>query len=163
MTTLTRLVQTKSELLAIQKILVPSDFSAASDKAFQYALNFSKHFGAQLHVIHVLEPVFSPQFAGVPDAPAFFNKELAAAEENFHGWAKSVGATGAGAKLVLRNGFPAHEIVEAAKELAVDLVIIATQGLTGWRHFCIGSTAEQVARAAPCPVLVVREKEHEFC
>ena len=163
MTTLTRPVQTKSELLGIQKILVPSDFSSASDNAFKYALNFSELFGAQLHVIHVLEPVVSPQFAGVPEAPAFFNKELAAAEENLRAWAKSVGATRAGAKLVLRNGFPAHEIVEAAKELAVDLVIIATQGLTGWKHFCIGSTAERVVRAAPCPVLVIREKEHEFC
>ena len=47
-------------------------------------------------------------------------------------------------------------------ELDVDLIVIATHGFTGWRHFAIGSTAERVARAAPCPVLVVREKEHEF-
>jgi nucleotide-binding universal stress UspA family protein len=163
MTTLTRPVQANSELLAFRNILVPSDFSSASDNAFKYALHFGQHFGAQLHVIHVVEPVLSPQFAGVPDAPAFFNKELAAAEENLRAWAESSGAAGIGAKLVLRNGFPAHEIVEAAKDLAVDLVIIATQGLTGWKHFCIGSTAERVVRAAPCPVLVVREKEHEFC
>lgn len=163
MTTLTRPAQAKSELLAFRNILVPSDFSSASDKAFKYALNFSQHFGAQLHVIHVLERVLSPQFAGLPEAPAFSEEEVAAAAKNLRAWAKSAGATGAGAKLVLRNGFPAHEIVEAAKDLAVDLVIIATQGLTGWKHFCIGSTAERVVRAAPCPVLVVREKEHEFC
>jgi nucleotide-binding universal stress UspA family protein len=162
MTTFTRPAQAKSELLAIQRILVPSDFSSASDNAFKYALNFSQHFGAQLHVIHVLEPVLSPQFAGLPEAPAFSEEELAAAAKNLRTWAKSTGATDACAKLLLRNGFPAHEIVEAAKELAVDLVIIATQGLTGWKHFCIGSTAERVVRAAPCPVLVIREKEHEF-
>jgi hypothetical protein len=40
---------------------------------------------------------------------------------------------------------------------------MAAHGYTGWKHFCIGSTAERVVRAAPCPVLVVREKEHEFC
>jgi nucleotide-binding universal stress UspA family protein len=163
MTTLTRPAQANSELLAFGNILVPSDFSSASDNAFKYALHFGKHFGAQLHVIHVLEPVLSPQFAGLPDAPVFFNKELAAADENLRAWAESSGAVGIGAKLVLRHGFPAHEIVEAAKDLAVDLVIIATQGLTGWKHFCIGSTAERVVRAAPCPVLVVREIEHEFC
>jgi universal stress protein A len=162
MTTSTRPAQSKSELLAFQKILVPFDFSSASDKAFRYALHFGQHFGAQLHVIHVLEPILSPQFAGLPETISFSEQELGAVEKNFHAWAESAGAAGVGAKLVLRAGFPAHEIVEAAKDLAVDLVIIATQGLTGWKHFCIGSTAERVVRAAPCPVLVVREKEHEF-
>jgi len=42
------------------------------------------------------------------------------------------------------------------------MIVIATHGYTGWKHFAIGSTAERVVRAAPCPVLVVREKEHEF-
>jgi nucleotide-binding universal stress UspA family protein len=44
----------------------------------------------------------------------------------------------------------------------VDLIMIATHGYTSWRHLCIGSTAERVVRSAPCPVLVVREKEHDF-
>lgn len=153
----------KSEKPALKKILVPSDFSPASDNAFKYALHFSQHFGAQLHVIHVLEPVLSPQFAGLPEAPALSEAELATAKKNLRAWADSAGAAGVAAKLVLRNGLPAHEIVEAAKDLDVELVIIATQGHTGWKHFCIGSTAERVVRAAPCPVLVVREKEHEFC
>jgi nucleotide-binding universal stress UspA family protein len=65
-------------------------------------------------------------------------------------------------KSTIRLGLPAHEIVEAAKELDIDLVIIATHGYTGWKHFAIGSTAERVVRTAPCPVLVVREREHEF-
>ena len=63
---------------------------------------------------------------------------------------------------IVRTGLPAQEIVEAAKQFDVDLIIIATHGYTGWKHFAIGSTAERVVRAAPCPVMVVREKEHEF-
>jgi nucleotide-binding universal stress UspA family protein len=160
MTTQALADRAKSELLTFKGILVPSDFSPASDNAFQYALRLGQHFGAQLHVIHVLEPVLSPQFAGVPEAPAFSEEELVRAQKHLRTWAKSVGAGGVRAKLVLRSGFAAHEIVEAAKDLAVDLVIIATQGRTGWKHFCIGSTAERVVRSAPCPVLVVREKEH---
>ena len=62
----------------------------------------------------------------------------------------------------VRVGHAPNEITKAAKELDVDLIIIATHGYTSWRHFCIGSTAERVVRTAPCPVLVVREKEHEF-
>jgi universal stress protein A len=163
MKTQTLPARSKLEKLAVKKILVPSDFSPASDNAFKYALHFGQHFGAQLHVMHVLEPALSPLFAGLPEAPAFSEEELAMAEKNLGAWADSARAAGVAAKLVLRNGLPAHEIVEAAKDLEVDLVILATQGLTGWKHFCIGSTAERVVRAAPCPVLVVREKEHEFC
>ena len=51
---------------------------------------------------------------------------------------------------------------EAAEELDVDLIIMATHGVRGWKHFGLGSTADRVARAAPCPVLVVREREREF-
>jgi universal stress protein A len=66
------------------------------------------------------------------------------------------------ARSAFRVGLAAHEIAEAAKELDVDLIVIATHGYTGWKHFAIGSTAERLVRAARCPVLVVREKEHDF-
>ena len=62
----------------------------------------------------------------------------------------------------IRTGHPPNEITKTAKDLDVDLIVISTHGYTSWRHLCIGSTAERVVRTAPCPVLVVREKEHEF-
>jgi nucleotide-binding universal stress UspA family protein len=62
----------------------------------------------------------------------------------------------------IRTGLAAHEIVEAARDLDSDLIVIATHGYTGWKHFCIGSTTERVVRTAPCPVFVVREKQHEL-
>ena len=68
---------------------------------------------------------------------------------------RKVGAT-------FRRGMASHEIVEAAREFDIDLIVMATHGYRGWKHFAIGSTAERVVRAAPCPVLVVREKEHDF-
>ena len=140
-------------------ILVPSDFSPASDHAFIYASRLGSHFGAKLHVIHVLEPALSPEFAGLPETPAFSKEEVATAKKAFRAWGNSAGAAAA-TKLVFRTGFAVHEIVEAAKELNIDLVIMSALGHTGSKHFCIGSTAEHVVRAAPCPVLVVREKEN---
>ncbi|PYL10061.1 MAG: hypothetical protein DME34_01225 [Verrucomicrobia bacterium] len=74
--------------------------------------------------------------------------------------AKSIGAERVTSALL--TGHAPNEITKAAKDLDVDLIIIATHGYTSWRHLCIGSTAERVVRTAPCPVLVVREKEHEF-
>ena len=51
----------------------------------------------------------------------------------------------------VRVGHAPNEITKTAKDLDVDLIIIATHGYTSWRHFCIGSTAERVVRTAPCP------------
>jgi len=150
-------------LLQLKKILVPTDFSEASNSAYRYALRFGQQFGAQLHVVHVSEPILSPQLAGLPPMPTFSEEEHAFAENKLRVWADSMKTMGVKTRTTLRNGLAAHEIVEAAKELDTDLIIIATHGYTGWKHFCIGSTAERVVRAAPCPVLVVREKEHQFC
>jgi universal stress protein A len=148
--------------LNLKKILVPSDFSPASSKAFKYALRFAKQFGAELALLHVLEPA-PPSLMGITPSPGFSESELVNAEKNFRAWIASARAVGViKTQSTVRTGLASHEILEAAKELDVDLIVIATHGFAGWKHFCIGSTAERVARAAPCPVLVVREKEHEF-
>ena len=96
-------------------------------------------------------------------APTFSEAEMADAEESLRGLVNASRTAGvAGTRSKIRKGVATHEIVEAAKELDVDLIVIATHGYTGWKHFAIGSTAARVARAAPCPVLIVREKEHDF-
>jgi universal stress protein A len=148
--------------VTIKKILVPSDFSAASSNAFRYALRLAQKFGSNLLLIHVLEPALAPVYTALAEGSPLCEEDFAAAGRNLGEWADSAAASGTKAKLTLRVGLPAHEIVETAKDRDVDLIVIATHGHTGWKHFCIGSTAERVVRAAPCPVLVVREKEHEF-
>jgi universal stress protein A len=54
------------------------------------------------------------------------------------------------------HGMPADEIIRAAKDRDVDLIVIATHGRTGLTHLLMGSTAERVVRHVHCPVLVVR-------
>jgi nucleotide-binding universal stress UspA family protein len=115
----------------------------------KHAVRFAEEFGAELTLLYVSEP---------PPAATF-----AAAEKELRAFAPGVGNESvADIQWKIRAGVPSHEIVEAAKESDADLIVIATHGSTGWKHFCIGSTAERVVRAAPCPVLVVREKEHEL-
>ncbi|MGC2352605.1 MAG: universal stress protein [Candidatus Udaeobacter sp.] len=149
--------------ITVKKILVPTDFSPASRKAFSYALRFAEDMGSEITLLHVLEPETPLTLAGRPAASAFSEEEVADTEESLRALADSAEATGvAGTRSIVRTGVATHEIVEAAKELDVDLIVIATHGFTGWKHFAIGSTAERVARVAPCPVLVIREKEHDF-
>ena len=152
----------RSHGLRLKKILAPIDFSPASKNGVKYALRFAEEFGAQLTLLNVLEPAPAAGFAGIQGAPPFSEFDFDRVEKNLRSIVTSV-SKGERPRWKVRVGLPSHEIVEAAKEADVDLIVIATHGYTGWKHFCIGSTAERVVRAAPCPVLVVREKEHEFC
>ena len=151
----------------LKKILVPVDFSPASKNAFRYALRFAEEFGAEVTLLYVVDPAPSTRFAAIPafpEMPSFPETDFSEPKKNLRALiASSTNGNLERPRWKMRTGVPSHEIVDAAKEGDADLIIIATHGYTGWKHFCIGSTAERVVRAAPCPVLVVREKEHEFC
>jgi len=149
--------------LRFKKILAPVDFSPASQNGLQHAVRFAHEFGAELTLLYVLEPTPAANFVAIPGTIPFPETDFSKAEKNLRALAASVRTDGAERPhWNVRAGLPSHEIVEAAKEAGIDLIVIATHGYTGWKHFCIGSTAERVVRAAPCPVLVVREKEQEF-
>jgi nucleotide-binding universal stress UspA family protein len=159
-----KVVEFVPHILDLKKILVPIDFSETSKKAFQYALKFAEQFACEITLLNVVQPT-SPM-VGAPLAVEVFpdaEDELSDAEKNLDVLAAESHANGANSvSSSVRIGHAPNEITKAAKDLDVDLIIIATHGYTSWRQLCIGSTAERVVRTAPCPVLVVREKEHEF-
>jgi nucleotide-binding universal stress UspA family protein len=62
----------------------------------------------------------------------------------------------------VRTGTPFLEIINSAKDLPADLVVMGTHGRTGLKHMLIGSVAEKVVRKSPCPVLTVKHPHHEF-
>jgi universal stress protein A len=66
-------------------------------------------------------------------------------------------ANGLQAEPLLRHGNPYEEIVKAAKEFAVDLIVIGSHGYTGLGRLVLGSTADRVLQYAPCPVLIVKD------
>jgi len=147
----------------LTKILVPIDFSDCSKKALQYAVPFAKQFGATitlLHVVHV-NYVGGPEFGAIdfqiPEADL-----RKSAEKQLTELASTEVQPQAAAETLVRTGQEVLEIVDAAQKLESDLIIISTHGRTGLKHVFMGSVAENVVRLAPCPVLVVREHEHEF-
>jgi nucleotide-binding universal stress UspA family protein len=140
----------------LKKILVPVDFSDCSKKALQYAIPFARQFGAELVLVHIVQPYPAvPEMAPVDVETIQDGK--AEIESLRRGIAKDVPTSGS-----VRTGAPPTEIARAARELDIDLIIISTHGHTGLTHALLGSTAEKVARYAPCPVLIVRESEREF-
>src|ERR1044071_4044646 len=149
-------VESVPQTLHPHKILVPTDFSATSQKAFHYALRFAEQFGCEIVLLHVVEPV--RLVVGAPLAVEVFPEpedDSIAARKALAAIVTKTRATGAERLTCeVRRGHAPNEIIKAAKDLDVDLIVIATHGYTSWKHLCIGSTAERVVRAAPCPVLV---------
>jgi universal stress protein A len=146
--------------IQLRNILVPLDFSEISLKSLRYAVPFAKQFGAKLTLLHVVQPVDA---AVNLEYPAFF------ASEHFAGLQKQLEEirnakipSELPVEIAVRHNFVFDGIVEVAREIRADLIITTTHGYTGLKHLMMGSTAENIVRRAPCPVLVVREVEHDF-
>ncbi|MBN2560281.1 MAG: universal stress protein [Phycisphaerae bacterium] len=149
-----------------KKILWPTDFSKLSMKAAEYAAAFCDAFEAELHVVHVCVPLVSPYLA-IPHSPAvdfsMSDVELAAdAKLRLQRITKEVFAGRAPVVYEALVGAPWAQICDYAKRGGIDLIVIATHGLTGLHHVLIGSTAERVVQHAPCPVLSVKNVEKDF-
>ena len=63
---------------------------------------------------------------------------------------------------IVVQGIPFAEIISTAREKEIDMIVIGSHGRTGIKHMMLGSVSEKVVRKAPCPVLTVRQTDHEF-
>ena len=143
----------------VQKIVVPVDFSEASERATTYAWALARQLGASIYLIHVLEtgellhaPFDSdPEGAAARDEELYQDARLALAEV-----ARRLGPGAHPLTTEVRRGHTVDSITQAAVHYGADLVIMATHGRTGLAHLLAGSVAEGVIRAASCPVLVIR-------
>lgn len=141
---------------SLARILVAVDFSALSRKAVDYAAAFSRQFDAELSLVHVIQlyPLL-PEMAPVDIEP------VQDAQANLDELKATVGH-GINCQTFVRTGDPQAELINTAKELGADLIVIGTHGRTGLARVMLGGTAEKVVRHAGCPVLVVRESERDF-
>ncbi|HEV8542625.1 MAG TPA: universal stress protein [Verrucomicrobiae bacterium] len=153
--------------LQVKKILVPVDFSPSSQKALAYATAFARQFSAELTLLNVIEvipptPPTSPApELMVPDSALLAEMLNEAADENLARWLKSINPAVA-RKSEVRVGSPYREIVQAAEDNETDLIVIGSHNRKALARVFLGSTAERVVRHAPCPVMVVRERERDF-
>lgn len=147
-------------MLPIKKILCPVDFSGFSLEALENAREMAAHFDAQLCLLNVTQIIaniytMAPYPEGIPVGISDYEKTVrSAAEQRLHEIANRPEFQGIEVRPLLRDGDPTDEIIGAAEEEQVDLIVIATHGLSGWRHLVFGSVAEKVIRLSTCPVLV---------
>ena len=148
-----------------EKILFCTDFSKNSDHAFWYAFNLTRAHNATLLILHVIvEPVCyywsTPKMA---DELIAKQTELVKQEINTHHLQKIEGFKNV--EIFAREtaeGTAFHEIIQVAREESADLIVMGTHGRTGLDHLIVGSTAENVVRKSPCPVLTVRLPGKKF-
>ncbi len=145
-------------MLPFKRLLSPIDFSSASLQALDHAVELACAFHSELLVVHVVEPVPSvtPDFGYGMDVTGYESGVYAETEERLKETVEKRVAPALSARTLLKYGEPSREIVRIAEDEQADLIVIATHGLTGWRHLVFGSVAEKVVRTACCPVLTLR-------
>ena len=151
-------------MIALRKILFPTDFSEPSDHALEYALSLAMEYEATLMLLHVIEEFHYSAYYEDLNAPPerIYAEVLKEAEERMERLVFEEMKGKVAVEQVIRRGEPFSEVVQAAREEEVDLIVMGTHGKTGLSHALMGSTAERVVRLAPCPVLTSRSPEYEF-
>ncbi len=143
--------------MTIRRILVPTDFSAPSLKALDYAINFAGSRNAELLLIHVVEPIRHTRF--IPDVSQLLEHHHTEAAEKLAELEKETRRRHRNCRSEVHFGIPYDVIANIARKWKADLIIIATRGHTGLYRLFPGSVAERVVRIASCPVLTIRAAE----
>lgn len=151
-------------MLPVKKILCPLDFSDFSLQALQDAAELAQHFGAELHVLHVIQ-VIETAYGLAPfpqtvswDMTTYKKAARSGAEQELRETLEKLKLPDIPIFSAVHDGQPADEIVEFARRNDIDLVVIPTHGRSGWRHVVFGSVAEKVVRLSPCRVLVTHSR-----
>jgi universal stress protein A len=139
------------------QIVVPTDFSAGSRLAVDYAIALAKRLDASVHLVHVIE---DPNVAGL-FTEAYIDLELLRKERRCDARHRMNGLLGElrAPRITdeIAGGPVAQAIAGIAADRHADVIVMGTHGRTGLAHVLVGSVAEQVIRIATCPVLTVRE------
>ena len=134
-------------------ILVALDESQPAEWALDLAIRVANEMKATISLVHVAAP---PHMGFDPTSQSTLLK-LAAADHPVLAAGRVRLPHDLAGELILREGEPILEIVQAARDRGVDLIVIGSHGRTGLGRAILGSTAEAVVRRAPCPVLTVSQ------
>jgi nucleotide-binding universal stress UspA family protein len=151
-------------MIRYRNVLLATDFSAPAREAAAHALALAEATGATLHLLHVIEEFSYWESFSLKTFPS--SDVLGELESNarlaLDDLFEEEERGGLRVETHVRHGKPFVEIIRAARDLEVDVVVIGSHGASGLAETLFGSTAERVVSKAPCAVLVVRHPEHEF-
>ena len=144
----------------IKRILIPTDFSPASDIALAYGIDMAVRLETDVHLLHVIDET---SFASAyPDGvylelPSVRERLISEAAAQLDLCMRRCEAAGIATTNAIVVGRPAPAITQCATDRGTDLIVMGTHGRGAFAHFVIGSVAERVVRTAPCAVVTVRD------
>lgn len=143
-------------------IAVATDLSPSSSAALRFALTLAAPLGAQVTLVHAIEPTPMPgglEAFALEGMPVGWEQRVTQArvldaERHLAEQARQAGPVVVKTRLVV--GTLPDAIIEQLGPLGIDLLVVGTHGRRGLAHFFLGSAAERLLRGASCPVVVVR-------
>jgi len=145
------------------KILVPTDFSDTARCALAHAINLARKFEGEIHLLHVAE-IPTP---AIPDLPLDIidiveEKGIADLDELVNSFEMDLPEITRVVRAGIPSKPPADVVLEYAKDLQADVLVMGTHGRRGARRFLLGSVTEEVVRRSICPVLTIRKQKKVY-
>ncbi len=154
MTTLTEVPQQQipqqDATLSFKNILLATDFSDASEKAFNYAIAIARLHGSKLYLVHVISP---DSTSIIPPPPSDWMRHEG--EREMESLARRSELKLIAHEAVLRTGSVWSVLSAVIHQQNIDLVVLGTHGRGGLKKLVLGSVAEEVVRRVGCPVITV--------
>ena len=142
------------------KILVPVDFSSSSDAALETASDLAQHFHAELYLLNVIpmlpmgtKTVSFPEVEYLHKAEGNAERQLATCDAALV--SKGIKAS---SSIEIGNDVVGNIMLVIERE-HIDMVVLSTHGISGWRPLVFGSIAEKVVKQVQCPLLLLRSLE----
>ena len=141
----------------MKNILLPVDFAGTGDRVNAVALELARSLGAKLWFLHVAAP--DPDFVGFSTGPQYVRDHRAEVLRQEHAdlqqMAEKARAEGSDAEALLIQGPTTDSILDQAKRIEADVIIMGSHGRSALYKAFVGSVSEQVLEQSPIPVLIV--------
>ena len=135
------------------------DGSEFSMKALEFAIDIAKKYQSQLILVHVvIRQIYAinPPEAGILAGTAIVRELEAEGKAILAKGEEIVKAQSIPVETRLKQGVPAEELLHAAADEKVDLIVLGSRGLSQVKAFLLGSVSDKVSHHAKCPALIVR-------
>ena len=144
-------------------ILCPTDLKERSDIAVKKAVQIAHQFGSKITLLNIHEDFMDKKEremlrVSVDKMKEKYKRIAIDSKEEMKTVIHKLHADDIEIDYLLHSGKPENAIVEVAKQLGTDLIVIGTDGRDNVMDFIVGTTTEHVINAAPCPVLVIHHK-----
>jgi nucleotide-binding universal stress UspA family protein len=144
----------QKQSIGFKQVLIATDFSDASERAFAYAIAIARRYSSALSIMHAI-PLEPREQIPLEPLPKELNRRRLEAEDKMKQLGETARMSDLKPHLLLERG-PVWDVIASAIEREnVDLLVLGTRGRSGLQKLALGSVAEEVLRLAPCPVLTI--------